>query len=1542
MRKRIRRSVKPDPIRLILRELERREAPSQSLSILAAGIPAASWLPDANMGSHVAQSVGYQTPSVDTAFLPLSFVGDQSTTPPAEDSAPPASTPPLEDADALAAGSGWWGAFGDEVNEDIGPPTAAPTGGNAPAATPPGGGGGSGAPANLAAPAATARPSAAAASGEMAAPALRPNYGDGPSTPSSSQSSGSPPSHPGMTPDFTSPSFTAVANPFAVGSGNVWVMDVNNGVTVLPGVTQHAFSEWSVDLRAQAIGKAVSSYSWDTTDASDASSPSTSDNQLTFAWATFSGAAHSDSITLTTTFTDSTTNVQTLTFVVNSDSSPAWTADPVTTSDTWQPTQAPDEMTNEATEAAGPYVTLGLASGQVETSHSLPTYNPDVPALTLMYNSTTADSLPIFLVDYTLPVGEAVPSTVTATLTLNGTAGTPVVYDTSTANAGDVIQIALQANATSLATGRYSYSVAVDDPADPDDVYANSFSGSVDLLNNNASPFGAGWTLSGLERVWPVSGGDIVEYPGGTSFFQGNGLTIETVNSPGEFTSFTQNIGGTFTQTFPDGTLVNFNSSGYQTSVIDRNGNTTTYGYNGSNQLTTITDPHGLVTTLAYTSGLLSSITEPSGAVTTFSHDGSGNLTGITDADSAAWAYGYDGANRLTKVTDPNSQVATITYGAGERASEVDLADGSSRELTPMVTEGLATGGDGTTDDPAPAYLVAAAYTEFDDGLSSPWWTQFDWGGFGSPVQQIAPDGEANLTYVDGNDLAWLTADPLAERTRTFFDGDGNPTVTVAPDDTVTTVTYNSFSEPLTVTDADDHTTTYGYDSDGNNTTITDANDHVTTQTFNSAGFLTSSTDAYSHTTTYTYDSRDRLVSETDPLGNTTDTGYDAASNPIWTATPLNMTADGEFRVNTHTTGNQGSPKVATDATGDYVVVWESYGQDGSDYGVYAQRYNRFGTAEGSEFKVNSYTTGDQFQPTVAMDAEGDFVIAWADISGSHSGIYAQRYNAAGTAAGSNFLVSGTMSTIDSPAVAMDANGDFVVAWQTYGAFEADFGGFEPPTDEIYAQRYNAAGTAQGTIFQVNGSTTGVETGPAVAMDAEGDFVVTWTGYNETGSGGYGVYAQRYNAAGTALGSGEFAIGTSGGYSAAVAMDAAGDFVVAWQSYEFSGGITAQRYNASGSTVGSSFLVNTNTITTDWKGDAAVAMDAPGDFVVAWKSYAQDGSSYGVYAQRYNAAGTAVGSEYRLNSYTTNSQTLPAVAMDAPGDIVAAWQSYGQDGSSNGIYAQRYTVAAITVTTYDAMHRPLTTSDPLGDTTTFTYYTDGNLHTLTDPDNNTTTYTYDGLNRELTEIDPLDHTTTYGYDLAGNLTSDIDRDGRERTFDYDLVGDRVDEVWWSGSTVVEEINYFYYQAGQLNEAYDDSTYVAYSYDSLGRVTNEYETNDDSYYADLDYTYDAAGNLTSVSDGTDEVDYTYTPTNQLATAGLSLIGGSLGANVSLSYDSDERLSGETRREGTSGDTVSTSYIYDYASELTEINNTSSAAGALSSFNYGHDDGGRVTT
>ena len=87
-----------------------------------------------------------------------------------------------------------------------------------------------------------------------------------------------------------------------------------------------------------------------------------------------------------------------------------------------------------------------------------------------------------------------------------------------------------------------------------------------------------------------------------------------------------------------------------------------------------------------------------------------------------------------------------------------------------------------------------------------------------------------------------------------------------------------------------------------------------------------------------------------------------------------------EFRVNTRTSGEQRTftetpQSVAMDADGDFVVTWSSNGQDGSGWGVYAQRYNAAGQALGNEFRVNTITSNSQQFSTVAMDADGDFVV---------------------------------------------------------------------------------------------------------------------------------------------------------------------------------------------------------------------------------------------------------------------------------------------------------------------------------------------------------------------------------------------------------------------------------------------------------------------------------------------------------------------------------------------------------------------------------------
>ena len=113
---------------------------------------------------------------------------------------------------------------------------------------------------------------------------------------------------------------------------------------------------------------------------------------------------------------------------------------------------------------------------------------------------------------------------------------------------------------------------------------------------------------------------------------------------------------------------------------------------------------------------------------------------------------------------------------------------------------------------------------------------------------------------------------------------------------------------------------------------------------------------------------------------------------------------------------------------------------------------------------------------------------------------------------------------------------------------------------------------------------------------------------------------------------------------------------------------------------GAQFQVNT--YTTNFQEFPSIAADADGDFVVVWMSDGSSGgdtSNYSIQGQRYNSAGSAVGSQFQVNTYTTNYQDFPWVAADADGDFVVVWQSFGSSGSDtsyHSVQGQRFTIAA--------------------------------------------------------------------------------------------------------------------------------------------------------------------------------------------------------------------------------------------------------------------------
>lgn len=393
--------------------------------------------------------------------------------------------------------------------------------------------------------------------------------------------------------------------------------------------------------------------------------------------------------------------------------------------------------------------------------------------------------------------------------------------------------------------------------------------------------------------------------------------------------------------------------------------------------------------------------------------------------------------------------------------------------------------------------------------------------------------------------------------------------------------------------------------------------------------------------------------------GALTITGFSSA---VYAQNPVG----GEFLVNTEVQKNQTTPALAMDADGDFVIVWQSQNQDyGTTWGVFAQRYNAMGVPQGDEFLVNSETKGNQFDPSVAMDAEGNFIITWTSDNqdGSDNGIYAQRYIANGIPQGDEFLVNTeTSSDQQNSAVAMDADGDFVVTWQSNNQ-DGSFWG-------VYAQRYDAKGIAQGDEFLVNSTTTEAQFNPSVDMDDDGDFVVSWT----DGDYSTAINFQRFDAAGTPQGPQVLVASNTYLGTSSVGMAADGDFVISWHDHygklENNTGVYAKRYNAIGELQQDVFLVNTET--TFSQVNSSVVVEADGDFVIVWQSQEQDGSTEGIFGQRYRKSGERKGEEFQINTHITNNQRFPAIAIDDLGGFVVAWQSSNQDGANEGVYAQRF------------------------------------------------------------------------------------------------------------------------------------------------------------------------------------------------------------------------------------------------------------------------------
>lgn len=380
--------------------------------------------------------------------------------------------------------------------------------------------------------------------------------------------------------------------------------------------------------------------------------------------------------------------------------------------------------------------------------------------------------------------------------------------------------------------------------------------------------------------------------------------------------------------------------------------------------------------------------------------------------------------------------------------------------------------------------------------------------------------------------------------------------------------------------------------------------------------------------------------------------------------------------VNTYINGNQSSHSIAMDSQGNFIVVWQSFNQTRAVNDIYAQRFNSSGVPVGREFRVNSNNQKQGISPSVSMNANGNFIVVWRGITNDQGGglftITAKRYNNSGEAIGSEFIVNQPYYFVNNPVVSIDDTGNFVIAWESMFQDGGDNG--------IYIRKYKPDGLPFEAEKRANMFTSGNQEKPDIILDNLGFTTVVWQSNGQSGNND--IYFQKFDVDlkhidinGVYASPAETRVNnyTSGNQSnPSITKDSMGNFAISWDSFDQDGsdsGIYAQKFERKGNpNKGSDTPVNTYITGSQMNSD--IAMDSLGNYIVTWDSFGQDGSSNGIYAQRFNNLNVPQGSEFKVNSYTLNNQSNSSIASDSNGNFSIAWESFDQDGT--GIYFHKY------------------------------------------------------------------------------------------------------------------------------------------------------------------------------------------------------------------------------------------------------------------------------
>lgn len=342
--------------------------------------------------------------------------------------------------------------------------------------------------------------------------------------------------------------------------------------------------------------------------------------------------------------------------------------------------------------------------------------------------------------------------------------------------------------------------------------------------------------------------------------------------------------------------------------------------------------------------------------------------------------------------------------------------------------------------------------------------------------------------------------------------------------------------------------------------------------------------------------------------------------------------------------------RIAGDGKGSFLAVWVD-----ADTAEIHGRYLSGGSAGGNPFKIGAFDAESGIDPqvSVAMNPDGDAVVCWADASDLDGNYYTplnlkvfcRRVEKATQAnvATPVLMVNAVNNKADAAdalflaGVAMDAGGDFIVAWQ-------DFGKNRKP---VMARRYTRGGVAKGNAIEVAADSHAFAYSPAspsVAVDQDGDAVVVWAEGIDYYDPGNAIYARRIDKDGK-LPKPKFRVDLTtpadeadygdddkalfyAVMSPVAAMDEAGNFAVAW--------LRQRRDSTRAPACGEGFV--------------CFSYDAEASSTLYLQRFDQNDNPLQLNKK------TSTPEEFAVDNKAGKQYLLPAIAMDGSGDFVVAWQ----------------------------------------------------------------------------------------------------------------------------------------------------------------------------------------------------------------------------------------------------------------------------------------------